>query len=567
MSHVTIAEQTPPIASATERQSNRWQSFVHKVVPGILGAALYVLNNLNVLHAIIAPPPGYLPYGVQRHMDVGEYLCWLEALKTSWAIPNYHAPWITSPDFIMPAFMPLALLERLIPLSPVVALQLLSFVSYIFLAYVVAYACRSFCQTRAQALWSVLLAFCCVPLVCLPGVSHLFKLAVQEPWIKFLVVGDGFLHGLVTWPLVTLGTAFQVLSMSLLVRYANTPDRRRLGLLASLSFISALMHPFEIAVTLTVVAIVFVRQFGLGSKTFARLGLIAGAAGIGLSFHVFETLRVPWIHELSEANFLQIMPDMLFGIIGVPAIVVVALLLIGYPRRSNTESTVLKAWFLSSLVVFYLPGMPFGPHFLDGIFFAIGFLVVLQARELMEDKPAFLAPLIRACAVVLILGSVTVHVMLRREMWQGGIVPQEKAGHLSAIAPKEEFATVQWLRQHASPDDMVLATRETAPWLATVPMHSFASHWLSSLLGTRPGFDAARAAFFTGTLPSNQAHQFLNTIGVRFVVVADGSPASGYMDNAQQAARIGSWTIYEIPGAHMKPYHDARILALGGSAL
>ena len=568
MSEATLERETPAAVSPKgEPVSDGSKNLLIHLVPGLLGAALYVLNNLNVLHAIFAAPAGYAPCGVQRHMDVGEYLAWLEAFKTNWVIPNYQAPWTTSRGLVMPGLMPIALLERLLSLPSVVALQLLSFVGYMFVAYAVAHASRSFFQSRRQALWGVLLAICCVPVVCLPGASHILKgVGDHEGWLKFLLVGDGFFHGLVTWPFVTLGTAFQLLSMSLLVRYVKAPARRGLLWLACCCFLSALMHPFEIAVTVTAVAIVFLREFGWKAQTVGRFALIAAAAGIGLSPHVLETLLVPWVHEISEANSIQLLPNLLLPIIGVPAMVALVLLLLGYPRRASTEITVLKVWCFSSFVVFYLPGMPFPIHFLDGIFFAIGFLLVIQAGELMEEKPAFTGPLLRIGALLLLLWSVGAHAMLRLDTWEGGILPQERAGHLSAIAPVEEFATVRWLRQHASPEDMVLATRETAPWLAAVPMHSFASHWLSSELATRPGFEAVRAAFFAGQLPSNQAHQLLENLGVRYVVIPDGSPAAGYMDRTQQQARLGSWTIYELPGVHMRPYHDPRIVALGGSA-
>jgi hypothetical protein len=134
-----------------------------------------------------------------------------------------------------------------------------------------------------------------------------------------------------------------------------------------------------------------------------------------------------------------------------------------------------------------------------------------------------------------------------------------------AIAPAGEVATVKWLGANANPQDLVLATEDASPWMANAPVHSFASHWLFSLLWPYPNYRNLRNAFFSGGLSVSQGHELLEIIGARWVVVPDGSPANQYLDGAMQRARFGTYTVYEIPGAHMKPYHDARVLALGGS--
>src|SRR5262249_39471474 len=129
-------------------KTSKW---LGRVAPTVLGAAVFLLNNLGVIHAIFAAPPGYAPLGVQRHMDVAQYLTWLGGLKTTWILPNYHAPWITPPGLIVPALFPVALIERLFSLRQVVALQLFSLGGYIAAGYALAFAYRTFFRTRRQA--------------------------------------------------------------------------------------------------------------------------------------------------------------------------------------------------------------------------------------------------------------------------------------------------------------------------------------------------------------------------------------------------------------------------------
>lgn len=545
-----------------------WPRPVWRLLPGLLGAVLYLANNLDVIHGLIAPPSGYLPLGVQRNPDVALYVCWLQGLRQSWFLPNFHAPWMTLRNLAVPGLYPAALLERLLPISSVTALQVFSLAGYIFLAYVAVFACKSFCRTRREALWSLVLAACCVPVVSLPGLSHVLGKANQYGEAagrgQFLLASDGFFHGLVTWPFLTLGTAFQLLSMALLVRYLKAPKGRWLVWLTVTCLVSTLMHPFEIMVTLTAAGVVLLRHFGLNVRAVARLGFLTGAAGIGMLPYLIQTLRIPWVHEVAQANMLQTMPAPLLLMLGVPAMLVVILLLLGYPASQTHETIVLQAWFLSTFLVFFLPGVPFAYHALDGLFFAIGFLLWLQIQELTTPLPAESTLFLRVAFAIFLAWSLIPHLTFRRQAWDASIAPQEQYAYPPALGPAAEFATTQWLRENAGPDDLVLATYDAAPWLATAPVHSFASHWLFSLDSTHPRYSAVRDAFFDGSLTQQQAHDLLALLGVRFVVVPDGSPARQYMQNAVPRARFNTWTIFDLPGAHMKPYRDSGILALGG---
>jgi hypothetical protein len=545
-------------------ETNRWSYLPVSLLPGLLGIGLYLANNLDVIHALIAPPPGYSPFGIQRDIDVANYLTWLQGLGHGWLLPNYHAAWSTPPGLFVGGLIPVSILQRSLSLGPILTLQLFSLASYIFAAYALVLAYQVFCKTRFQAIWSLLLAFSCVPLASLPGFSHLVS---GDGHSQFVVFSDGFLRGRMTLPLLTLGTAFQVLSMGLLARYISAPGRRSLVWLALVCLLSALIHPFEIAVTLTVIGIVLVRQFGLTVRNVINLCVTFGASCVGLFPYVLQSFRVPWVREIAKANsnFVKNMPAQLLTMIGWPAILVALLLLLGFPKDRSREAIVLKTWFLATFLVYFLPGMPFVPHMLDGLFVAVGLLLFVQTRDVVTHWP--ILSLARFLVVPLLLWTLIPHVTYRWQAWQTGVDTRTtKWDYASAISPLGEFETVQWLREHASRDDLVLATKDAAPWLATAPIHSFASNWLSSLLTSYPNHDMLRNAFFEGHLTFAQAHELLETLSVRFVVVPDGTAAQQYLNSAVLRARFNTWSIYELPGAHMKPYHDARIVRLGSQS-
>ena len=569
--------------SVATHGSVRLLSRLNPLIPGLLGALLYALNNLDVLHGLIAAPPGYTGLGIQRNADIAIYVTWLRGYGKGWFLPNYNAPWATSPDFIAPGLIPVSLLQKAFSLHPVLALQIFSFVGYIFVAYAVAFAYKTFCKKRSGAFWSLLVALACVPLGALPGLSYLLRAFAQygdnSGRVQFMTLSDGFFRGLVTWPFITYGTGFQILSMSLLARYVQTSERRWFRWLALFCLVSTLMHPFEIFLTTTVVAIVLLRKFGPTADMLRNIGAICVAMAIGITPYALQSLRSAWVHEVANANRISITPALLVGVIGLPAIAVVTLLLFGFPARRSDEITLLKTWFVCSLLLFFVPGIPFSLHVLDGSFIAIGLLLVLQVEDLFSRQSHLAKPLLAYVAAPLLILSLIPHGVFRAQAWSAGVAPQSEQfaydscttfhGNClrpTAVEPLAESLTIKWLGENAKPEDLVLATDDASPWIATAPVHSYGSHWLFSLLWPYPNYRALRNSFFMGTLTPAQGRQFLQILGVRFVIVPDGSPARQYLDNTVERTRYYSWTIYEIPGAQMKPYHDPAVLALGGGA-
>jgi hypothetical protein len=540
------------------------------LLPGLLGILLYLANNLDVIHGIIAPPPGYAPFGVQRSSDIAQYLTWLRGLGKGWLLPNYHAPWSTPVGFTVPGLVPVSILQRALSLNPVVALQLFSLAGYIFTAYALAFAYHTFCKTRRQALWSLLFAFGCVPMASLPGLSGLLHghgmLSDSAGAVEFINSGDGFLHGLGAWAFSTYGTGTQVLAMALLARCCASNERRWLIWLAVVCLFSALIHPFEIFVTIPVAGVVLLRRPGSVIYNLASLLLVVIAAIGGLAPYLIQSYFVPWVHEIEILNrhLVSIMPFTLFWMVGPPAILVVVLLLFGLPKSNEPSAIILKTWFVATVLVFYVPGIPFAVHMLDGFFFVVGLLLTLQLIELLRRHFKLTGSPLRFLIVPIMVWMLYPHVAFRIRAWRkGNDIKGNDFPFASAIAPVDEFATLDWFRKNATPNDLVLAAEDAAPWLATAPMHVFASHYVFSLEALRPYDNALRNSFFDGTLTPLQALDLLDTLGIAFVVIPDGSPARKYLGNAELRVQFQSCSIFELPGARMKPFHDPRILALG----
>ncbi|HVZ17968.1 MAG TPA: hypothetical protein VG897_12670 [Terriglobales bacterium] len=540
---------------------------------------LYAINNLGTIHAKLAAPAGYAPFGVLRDSDVAQYLTWINGLRLGWFLPNYHAPWITSPGLFVPGLYPVAILTRILPLSVAASFQIFNLAAYICTAYVLAFAYRTFCETRAQALWAFLVALACVPLAALPGFASLVRLHPLGPAVfgstggvsEFSLVSDGFLHGLSTWPLIAYGTCLLVLGMTLLARFCITHEAHWLRRLAFVSFLAALVHPFEIFVLLTVSTIVLIRLGTSLRETLTRVLLVIVPAALGFLPYIVEANRFDWVRQVSLANcsLPLVMPSRVIAAIGIPAVLALILLFLNLPRRSDEKTMILKVWFAATFVLLYVPGLPFPLHMLDGIFVCIGLLLVAQLKDVLAGRQFLSKSASYAIAGVLLAWTLFPHLAFRVRAWHDAINPNSNGvtTFAAAIAPADEHATVAWLRNNASPDDLVLATEDAAPWIATAPVHSFASHWLFSSEDTRPGDMLFREKFFHGELAPAVAERFLKILGARFVVVPDNSNALQYLSSANLRAHLKSWSIYELPGQQIKPYLDPRLVDVGAGTL
>jgi hypothetical protein len=126
-----------------------------------------------------------------------------------------------------------------------------------------------------------------------------------------------------------------------------------------------------------------------------------------------------------------------------------------------------------------------------------------------------------------------------------------REGYGISSARLEEVQTIAWLRQHANPSELVLAPPESAPWIATAPIHSFASHWLLCMdCNTQAKLSAA---FYAGELGDRSAG-FFKQYGINYAIIPDGSAALRSLDLTNEVAHIGSWEIFYFPENRMRPY-------------
>ncbi len=531
------------------------------VYGALLGLALFFIHQSGTLSAVLQPPPGYEPAWGIRNLDLPQYLTWITAARSRLLIPDYHAPWITEPAL----FQPLFIAASWIPLPPLAAYYVLSALAYMGAGAALLYAVTAFCP--GLEMYALLASACAVPLgmLCV-AMAKMFHSPIFILWGLLGMIdysynsADGLFRGGQASSLtLSVGTALVLLFMGLLanfVRIVSAPrqetpaprqetNSRRLALvLAAVSFAAALLHPFEVFVTIAASALPL-RQCG-------RMKVWCGvtAAGLlGLAPYLAASSRALWLRDVAGS-----MPDVMYPFwipenFGIVFFLLAYFLLIRF-RMDDPGDRLLQSWFLATIALALIPKFTMASHLFDGFAYCVGFLLV---RRLAVDRKLLPAILRHRRAVTGIVGAGVAFIafslfVLYQQVWKDGR-RADPEWLLSAVRPVSERPLLEWLRTHATTDELVLSPPDLAPWIATVPLTSFASHDVFGI--TFADQLKLASAFFSG---EDVNGPLIESYGVRLAVVPSTSPAITRLPASSYRASIGSWRIYEFPDARMKPY-------------
>jgi hypothetical protein len=273
----------------------------------------------------------------------------------------------------------------------------------------------------------------------------------------------------------------------------------------------------------------------------------------GMAPYLYLTARHAWLKELAALNHWGVFPLAQFGLLlGLPALLCLATYILPRSKSSPTD-ILLHCWFLGVLVGVHIPWAPWSQHLLDGFFYAAALLLVRQGvRSYLFRRLWAARPMLLLASMVALLA---VSLAARGVMLADAVVAGRTADdYHSTVMPETDRGVRDWLRGHASPQDLLLAPEPDAGWFATVPLHSFASHWLSSLTWSEQ--KRLSDSFYRGELDRSAAQEILSGYGVGYVVVPEDSGAMKYFVGQTPAARIQSIAIYSRANATMRPFTD-----------
>jgi len=534
---------------------------VLRFLPIPFALLLYFVNNLGIWNAWWNPPDGYVPQMMPRANGVAAQVVWFTGFRDRWFLPNYQGPWTSAAVFFNPLKFAVGRLAALLNWEVEYSYILFVALFYIFTTYCMLYALNTFLAGWRQRLAAVLVAVCAVPLagtrilpLTLLGKRSLAGLGNFVWW-----TADGYFHGISGSLSSVFGTGITLLAMSLLVHYVDSGNRSYLRAAGVAAFFSGIVHPFEVfVITIGGSAALALRDgvvqaLSRWRRAFVETLTLAGPGALAVSWYLLQAMRSEWLRD--QASLLKWNPGSplrVLSMLGLPAILSLVLMLL--PRRfPNFRQRLLGTWILTVLIGIYAPVFNWTQHFLDGIHYATALFVVLRVWDWIGagETPVWRSRMAWAVLGLAVFVYLPAHAAYRIQAMRDGNRPHPVAVH-SALQPKEERDVILWLRANARSEELVLAPRDHAAWLAAAPMHSFASHFHFSLTYRRQS--ALSDAFFAGKLNEATAASLLETYGVSYVVVPANSPARRYLGAMTPRADLGRLHIYYFPGRRMKPY-------------
>lgn len=522
----------------------------------LIGAGCFAINNLALWSAAIAPPAGYQPRWALSNLDIPIYLTWMTLAPSHWLMPNYHAPWASESALLSPLVWLAGQMSAVFGWSPRLGFQVFHLLLYLVAGASYAMLLYTFCSSRRQRIAAFILSVTALPL---PLVALGWTNLVGKK-IPLLVLGlvqfsyetaDGlFRGGLSNSFTLTFGTAASLMGIVLLTRYVRMRERAVLAGLAVTAALSAFFHPVEMCV----IVLASVLSFGLlGWREGAwmlrlREAMTVGLGGaVGLAPHLIQSARSEWVRDISRLYVWETSSVLWVPLVfGVPTILGVYFLLMRF-RLTEPGDEVLRTWVVASVVLLWVPGVPLKLHIFDGFPYVMAVMVVRllagnkQMRGWAERQPR--APMIAFASLVIL--CVPGYYEMYSQIWRDARKPEPEF-LLNAIERREEPELIAWLRTHAAPTgQLAMGPPEIAPWIATAPMPSLASHDLFGV--TYEEQNKYLEQFYAGKLSGEQAEEGLRKYGVRYLLVPPGSAARRYVEGQTARTEIAGWAIYDYP--------------------
>jgi len=514
----------------------------------LLGVLLFIVQNTAVWSAWLRTPPGAAPVFHLINPDTCQYLGFLALARDHVLFPNLHAPWTTEPAMLNVLFLTGGRVGAWLHLTPAATLIALELLLYVFAAAAFVWVLGIFLETRAQKIAAVAVTICSMPLTVWLFSSRISLLGSVD--LAYMTADGLFRGGLSNSPTLSFGTGMVLVELGLAALHFKTGQRVYSYCLAAAIFLSALVHPFEVFVTVPAVIAGFLL---FARKSWREAILIVLGAGLGLAPHAVLSLRHPWLGDLARV-FSDSAPSLAalifsygIGLLAVPYL----LLMRSWPR--NVQDKLLLVWWTITAATQLLPGVEVPQHLMDGFAALTGILVVRLAApqpKLNELYRSHRRVWITAAACVLILAAgayTSVYARIERDGRS-----TDPGFLLPAVAGTDEIAVVREMRARASVDDLALAPEPLRMLLITAPVHSFASHEHLSMTYRAQWAESER--FFNGKMGAGEAQAFLARYGFRWVVVPESSPALVYFAGRPEAFRCGKLRVFVLPENRMKAY-------------
>lgn len=508
-----------------------------------------------ILFAFLSAPPDRQFMGVLEGIpDHNQYFAWMRSLATEHLAANRLTPEPNDPGFFNLLWWSVGRFSALTGLSYITVYTLLRLVAMLALfAAIIFFLQIAVTDSRQRRLafffictgsglgivWVVVKYAAGLADVPFPG-------DVYTAEANTLLLMQVFPHFTLALTLIT-----SVFGLMLL---AVQTQQLRYAILAGIAGAAlALQHAYDLLTVYTVLGsfgfLVWARDRRFPTFLF-RAGLILAALATPPALYLAYLVAndAAWgrkLEQFDNAGVFTPSPPHLFILLGIPLVLALAALRPRMFQSRNNAELLVATWFVAHFPLMYLP-VKFQIHLILGIqipmmILAAGYVInqlvpVLQRRTklVMRGTLALLVGLSVVTSVYLIAWR---FVYLAR---------YEQPFYLT----NDEIATLTWLEQATSRDDVVLADIELGQF---VPVWSDARAYLAHWAGTLDFFTKReQAALVLDPATSAQVrNQLLDEFAVTYVVVREqDSPRSAFARSAGSRLREvythGTVTVYAV---------------------
>jgi hypothetical protein len=209
-------------------------------------------------------------------------------------------------------------------------------------------------------------------------------------------------------------------------------------------------------------------------------------------------------------------------------------------RLKEPQDLLLVSWFLTGILLPYVPFLRGAEHFYNGYAVCIGLLLARRLAIDPQIRPIYerYRPRFKWAAASLATVTALCLVAAYVQIWKDGSNPDPFL--ISAVRPKGESKLLDWMKQNLG-RSLVISPLSLAPWVAAVPRPSLASHDIMTI-----GFEEQAKLvdrFYKG---EDVEKELISKYPIRYIVVPEKAhpalPAAAILLQVLEGYRI-----YEVP--------------------
>ncbi|MFZ5917175.1 MAG: hypothetical protein ACOYZ7_09600 [Chloroflexota bacterium] len=559
----TATPKTSPSISARE-----WR-FVWAVLLGVL-----LLTSLPYLYGYLSSPPDKQFMGLMLDVpDHGQYLSWWRSFQSGLLAPNKLTPEPNEPLFFNLLWWALAQVTRFTGLGYAPLFQLFRWIagaSFLWAAYRLMAQFLTEARQRRTAFLLVTfssgLGWVLVVLkYTLTSGELLFPLDV------FIAEGNSFLC-ILGYPHFSFAAAFIALTFEFIWRGWREKRTRYMVIAGVLALILGWTHTYDLLIVYGVMGtfalLVWLQERAFPWPLFWGGVIIVALSCSGAIYSVILTSVDPlWeevLAQFANAGVYTPSPPHLVIFFGLPLILAVAAwAALIWKKTWGDENLFILGWFAAGAVLNYIP-TDFQIHMLNGWQLPMMILVTkglydLVAPALARWRSGALQKAAQWVAVVLLVAVLPTNLYL----WTWRFIDLRRHDYPYYLH-RDEIAALDWLRENASPDEVVLSSLTVGQYVPALSGNTaFLAHWAQTV----DFYDKEQrvAAFFDTATADARRAETVAAFGVDYILYGPAERALGDYDPTATPWLTLAYTLPQVNVFSIQPDKLPVLTGSGGT--